>query len=580
MLAGGILAVSTLGTGAVAAEPTPSSTPVPSPSGEPVAPKVTGWGSCDAVRTAEGDQFTLEVAAAVEARLLGPVQVEISAIELFGTTYTVAGRELVGPDQKKYAYQVDGELRYDAISQKLQLAATGEGGRLTVAGIALNPPAGEEFPKLALRGPAEAKHEVRAAARKFRAPDHAPAREKGPAVLAAMKKFSDYLDGRRTEKGWLIGSGWGAPGEDAQGIAGIATGYLQLHYLTGDAGYEQRARRALDWLVDNQQPAGGFGMPWAWGLHNGHFAPGIPEHYEDGKTHPAGYPYAVNALNAGIALVIGFERFADQRYLAAAKRVGDFVLDAEHGFQWLDVLRTRGSIPYCNLRPVVPLGDPRLINRQVLPTVANTSVEVYNIDAYGIRFLLRLKRVTGNADLDQYVNALLRNLLFRIESDGAIDYAWCQNNRPDFYTYAVAAALVEMSPANQDVFDATRRMLTWRANAYPPGAITNEAEGVTLLGLDNTTSASGYLAYTLRTQKPAGDWSDGKNTRSDVDKLNAATLVLIQSGLGPVGAAAKKAGAQKAAKRVKSDLLLSDPAPLMATQRAKRKPTDPPTYYP
>jgi hypothetical protein len=386
-------------------------------------------------------------------------------------------------------------------------------------------------------------------------------------VVACLRKASNYLDGRRTAGGgWLIGSGFGAEVvEESQGIAVIGIGYLQLSHVTGDAGHRDRARGAFDWLVANQPANGAWGLPWAWGLQNGHFQGSVASHYPNGQDHPAGTSYAINSLMAGRALLTAYEEFRDERYLAAAKRVRDYILDPRTGFQWLDPKRTRGSVPYCTLDPIFAPDHPAIARHDVVSRLKNTSVDVYNIDAYAIRFLDHLRALTGEQRLTRYIRALLTNILLHCLPSGSIDYSWCTPIAYDFYTYTVAAAFNRYATIHSDqrVLEAGRRMMTVRSNLFPPGAIINEPEGVTPLGLDNTKSAVGYLKYVIGSQRQDGSWSGGTNTRNDGDKLSAATAILLQAGY--------TTGGRMAADRVRTpDLLLSEPgfASLAAFQKS------------
>ncbi len=218
--------------------------------------------------------------------------------------------------------------------------------------------------------------------------------------------------------------------------------------------------------MDNQSAVGAWGLPYAWGRYNGHFGLSVPEHYANGRDHPAGSPYAINALIAG------------------------------------------------------------------------------------------------------------RGLLHRRNRDGSINYTWCQANQPDFYTYAVASGLIRYATLHSDtrVLEAGRRMMSWRSNMYPPGGILSEPEGVGPLGLDNTSTVTGYLQYSINTQHSDGSWSSGTAGRAEADKLNAMTLVLVQAGYHT------SAGSALATSR-RPELLLSDPAftPLAVLLDARRNPH---RYYP
>ncbi|WP_163506591.1 hypothetical protein [Fodinicola acaciae] len=69
--------------------------------------------------------------------------------------------------------------------------------------------------------------------------------------------------------------------------------------MTGDATHLATSRRALDWLVANQQADGGFGLPRSWGVSNKHNR--LAAHFGNGTDHPAGTAYGVNVVNCGRA---------------------------------------------------------------------------------------------------------------------------------------------------------------------------------------------------------------------------------------------------------------------------------------
>lgn len=487
---------------------------------------VTGWGGCDLVRGAGGDRLTVEVAAT------GGEAVDISELDTFGTAYRVVGPALLrGPTGKYAVYRADGAFRYDSERRVLTLRADGTAGKLRVYGARFTPPKGEPFAPISLRRPAGEPFTVHASARGFRKPDHAAQRKYGPATLAALARLSAHFDGRMTPTGgWRISATIGPDGEDAQAIATLASGYRQLFALTGDPEYRRRAVRAFDWLVHNQQPAGGYGFPWRWGNDNGHKY--VTDHFANGNDHPAGTPYAVNVINVGRMLLTGYEHFRDRRYLAAATRVRDYLLTSPSGgFQWLNAAKTRGSFPYCTLTPMLTNDDPRLIaHDDVLPKLRNSSVEFYNVDAFGARFFERYRLATGDSRLRRYERALLRNLRHRQDAAGTIAYSWTEPNHPDYYTYAVAAAFTTYGGDHPPYLEEGRRMLTWRDNAYHPSLIISEEEAVTPVGIDNTTTAVRYLDTTLKAQKPDGSWSGGKESRGDADKLNSLSMMLLQAG--------------------------------------------------
>jgi hypothetical protein len=502
------------------------------PAGAATTVKVTGWGGSDTLRGTKNDRLVIEIAAT------NGDPVPLSGIQVYGQTFTVVGRELRKPDGTPVPYRVCGSIGYDETAGTLVIRPDGNSGSLTVIGETFTPPAGQDFPPLTLIAADSTKWTLRGSVRAFGSPNHEQIRAEGATAMAAVLKLSDYLDTRRSPSGgWLIGAGYGPEVVDeSQGIAGIGTGYLQLSYLTGDSGHRDRAKQAFDWLVANQLANGAWGFPWKWGLDTTtpHFLGSVASHYENGVNHPAGTPYSINALLAGRALLSGYQEFGDENYLTAANKVRDYVLSPETGFQWLNPERTRGSIPYCNLLPIYPPDYPLIAKHDVHPRLQNTSVDVYNIDAMGIRFLDELQGITGEARLTRYTRALLTNLRHNLLPSGSIPYAWSNLTEYDFYTYAIGAAFTQFATHHSDrqLMEAGRRLYTRWVNLFPQVSILSEAEGAGPHQLDNTDNQIAYLKNVPRAQKADGSWSGGKNTRDDADKLNALTMTLLQCGYG------------------------------------------------
>ena len=483
---------------------------------------VNGWGGCDLEHQWPTDLLRLQL------HVTGAT-LAIDRITLFGKDFSVVGPHRLRAATGERAYVVtDSGVSYEPGRLVIRPDET---GAMEISGARLNPPTGQAFAPIVLHE-AGGSHTVYASARGFRPPDYAAERAYAERMMAALLRLSDYLDTRMTDTGWLIGASWGTPEEEPQGIAGIATGYIRLHQLTRDPGHARRARRALDWLVANQQPSGAYGFPWVWGIGTGHAY--VPAHFANGHDHPPGTPYAIITINSGIALLTGFAEYGDRRYLAAARNVARYLLTGETGFHWLDAKRSRGSIPYCTYTPMLPDNSPLVAAHDVLPESRNTSVETYNIDAFGLQFFQTLRHITGDPRLWPYEQGLVHNLLHRIQPDGSIDYAWYEPDQPDYYTYAVAAGLIRQGSARHrpNLLEAGRRLLTWRDNAYHPSLIISVPEAIGPLRLDNTTIALDYLASTLASQLADGSFTGGAATRSDADKLNALSAMLLAMAEG------------------------------------------------
>ena len=207
---------------------------------------------------------------------------------------------------------------------------------------------------------AQAEFPVFVAAQNFHEGAEGPELPDRTAVRRAVDGVAGYLDRRMTrDGGWAVAHPYwpGQIRQDPQAIAVLTQGYLKRAQSSHGGPNEARARRGLEWLVKHQRADGSFGLPWAFGPHQGHF--GEPAHYGGGPaTHAAGDPLAVVTIAAASALLEGFKVYGNSRYLASSVRAMHYLLRGANGFQWLDAQHTRGSIPYCNLRSGPPADRP------------------------------------------------------------------------------------------------------------------------------------------------------------------------------------------------------------------------------
>lgn len=104
---------------------------------------------------------------------------------------------------------------------------------------------------------------------------------------------------------------------DPKGLALFARALLFRAHSLGDADAEADARALLDWLLEH--PAPGFEL-FAWGY---------PYPWQDvGFFAPRHFPNRVVTSNVAQALMDGYERLGDPRYLEASGRVVRFLLEA------------------------------------------------------------------------------------------------------------------------------------------------------------------------------------------------------------------------------------------------------------
>ena len=101
-----------------------------------------------------------------------------------------------------------------------------------------------------------------------------------------------------------------------KGIALFARAYLNLFRVTGDETHRIEAKRLLDWLLEH--PSTGFrGLSW-----------GYPYPWQDlGFYAPTHFPNRIVTYFVGRALVDGFETLGDPRYLEAAEKTVEFILE-------------------------------------------------------------------------------------------------------------------------------------------------------------------------------------------------------------------------------------------------------------
>jgi hypothetical protein len=354
------------------------------------------------------------------------------------------------------------------------------------------------------------------------------------AVRKSVERLSVYLQTRTTKDGgWAIAHPYwpGQIREDPQAIAVLSQGYLKRAQASANPVYDERARRGLDWLVDNQHHDGGFGLPWAFGAKQGHF--GESAHYPGGHdTHPPRAPLAVVTIAAASAMLEGFKVFGDSRYLAGSDRAMNYLLRGPNGFQWLDAAHTRGSIPYCNLEPVLAPGDPRVKAHDVLPAVKNSSVEVYNIDGAGLSFLEALYVETGDKRLLGYGDAIATNLASKVRADGTIPYAWF-NPDPHSGGYANIAftGLLEWGQmrGRADWVGQASRGFSWMANHARSDLVPTEGYA-SVYGLNLSADVADYVNRALVRQRADGSFSGGKQTRWDAVMFAILSDLLLDMG--------------------------------------------------
>lgn len=149
------------------------------------------------------------------------------------------------------------------------------------------------------------------------------------------------------------------PQQSSKGMGFIMTGYAQLYALTGDERYHAKADFCLQWLTDNASP--GFrGACWGNAF----------DYISRGSDIPKGAPTIVWSGLIGHDLITSYQILKDERYLALAHRVAEFILN---------------EIP----RVSTPKG-------LCLSYVADAELPVHNSNLLGARLLAEVYRETSD----------------------------------------------------------------------------------------------------------------------------------------------------------------------------------------
>jgi hypothetical protein len=491
------------------------------------SPILEVWGGTGVRRGDRSDTLSLQVTTPT------PGGVHVGTIDAFGEHLQVTGpHELAAEGGGRMTYNLSGAARYNSSTGTI-LVQPGDSATIHVTGR-FSPTPGTGFPLATLGDPlAQAEFPVFVAAQNF---DSRVAGFQLPnrlAVRGAVDDLASYLERRETrDGGWAIAHPYwpGDIRQDPQAIAVLTQGYLKRAQSSEKGEYESQARRGLEWLVTHQRADGSFGLPWAFGTRQGHFSE--LSHYHGGTTHRTGEPLAVVTIAAASALLEGFKVYGNSRYLAASVRAMDYLLRGPNGFQWLDAKRTRGSIPYCNLEPILSPRDPRVRSHGVLPAVRNSSVEVYNIDGAGLSFLKALYVETGDKRLLTYGDAIAANLAAKVRADGSIPYSWYESS-PHSGGYANIAftGLLEYGEmrGREDWVGHAARGFSWMANHARDGLVPTEGYA-SVYGLNLSSDITRYVGDAISKQRSDGSFSGGRATRHDAVMFAILSDLLLSMG--------------------------------------------------
>jgi hypothetical protein len=176
---------------------------------------------------------------------------------------------------------------------------------------------------------------------------------------------------------------------NAKGLSLFARALLARHRITGSADDAREARELLDWLIDH--PAPGFD----------HLCWGYPYDWQDvGFFAPRGFPNRVVTSFVGQAMLDGYEALNEERYLDAATRAVEFLLQA----------------------PKTLFEDD---DRRCVSYVPDRSVEwiVMDVSALAGTLAARLGAITGDKDLIEQGGRLVRYVVSKQTDYGAWFYA-------------------------------------------------------------------------------------------------------------------------------------------------------------
>jgi hypothetical protein len=174
-----------------------------------------------------------------------------------------------------------------------------------------------------------------------------------------------------------------------KGLSLFARTLLSRHRRTGSPADAQEARQLLDWLVDH--PSSGFaGLSW-----------GYPYPWQDvGFFAPRHFPNRVVTSFVGQALLDGYETLGEERYLDAARRCVQFLLEA----------------------PKTLFEDSE---RRCVSYVPDESVTwiVMDVSALAGALSARLGAITGDAALIREGSRLVRYVVSKQTNEGAWYYS-------------------------------------------------------------------------------------------------------------------------------------------------------------
>lgn len=203
----------------------------------------------------------------------------------------------------------------------------------------------------------------------------------------------------------------------------FARSNMDLLSLKTAGPFEKRARRCLDWLLDHDSSGSGAYRGLCWGYHHPWQTPGFYQ--------PPGFPNCYVTVIAAEALLHGYRMLKEEKYLIAARKACDFILED------LTVLHETDhekSISY------VPRMKP--------------DFTVININALCAALLAQVGKATGEEELIRESRKLM-SFVARLQTD---DGAWHYTTKPaqsliahdNYHTGMILDALLAYDRATGD----------------------------------------------------------------------------------------------------------------------------------
>ncbi len=181
------------------------------------------------------------------------------------------------------------------------------------------------------------------------------------------------------------------PHTSTKGMGYIAWGYTKMFQLTANACYAERARRCLNWLLENRSGGGG---DFCWGNHFSFTT-------RAGRI-PKGEPTIVWSSLIGEAFIEAWERLGDDRFLDVADRVCRWIL----------------GLP----REKTSSGD-------CLSYVPSRQSSLHNSNMLGAGLLARVGVRTGNARMRETAREAMLYSCSRQRPDGS----WFYGEEPKYH---------------------------------------------------------------------------------------------------------------------------------------------------